>query len=122
MMAGRVKARRQPLEAWSWAARGGRMWRDSAVAQPGSADVGWERELTGGAHASARGEREGAEDERRESKKKMYSMKYDKGARGPSGPMRGTTACKRGGPARWPGLAGLISIGKIQRVLIFEFK
>jgi hypothetical protein len=70
MMAGQVKARRQPLEAWSWAARGGRMWRDSAVAQLGSADAGWERELTGGAHASARGEREGAEDGRRESKKK----------------------------------------------------
>jgi hypothetical protein len=26
------------------------------------AGAGWERELTGGAHASARGEREGAED------------------------------------------------------------
>jgi hypothetical protein len=28
----------------------------------------------------------------------------------------------RSGLARWPGLAGLISIGKIKRVLIFEFK
>jgi hypothetical protein len=39
-MGGRVKARRQPLEARSWAAQGGRMWRDLAAAQPGSAGVG----------------------------------------------------------------------------------
>jgi hypothetical protein len=71
---------------------------------------------------SVRGEREGTEAGRRESKKKMYSVKYTKGVRGPSGPMRGTMACERDGPARRPGLAGLISIGKIQRVLIFEFK
>jgi hypothetical protein len=87
--------------------------------QPGSADAGWERELTGGADASARGEREGAEDRRRESKKKMYSAKYTKGVRGP---MRGMTACEWGGPGWQPGLAGFISIGKIQRVLIFKFK
>jgi hypothetical protein len=86
------------------------------------AGAGWERELTGRARALVRGEREGVEDGRRESKKKMYSMKYAKGARGPSGLMRGTTACERGGPAQRHGLAGLISIGKIQRVLIFEFK
>jgi hypothetical protein len=36
------------------------------VAQPGSAGMGWERELTGGAHASARAEREDIEDGRRE--------------------------------------------------------
>jgi hypothetical protein len=78
--------------------------------------VGWERELICGAHALARGEREGAEDRRRKSKKKMYSMRYAKGV---SGPRRGTTACEWGGLV-W--LAGLISIGKIQRVLIFEFK
>jgi hypothetical protein len=78
LMAGRVKARRQPLKARSWVARGGRTWRDSVAAQPGLAGAGWERELIGGAHASARGEREGAEDERRESKKKAYSVKYTK--------------------------------------------
>jgi hypothetical protein len=74
------------------------------------------------ARVSRRRVGEGAEDGRRESKKKMYSVKYAKGARGPSGTMRGMTACEQGGPARWPGLAGLISIGKIQRVLIFKFK
>jgi hypothetical protein len=52
----------------------------------------WERELIGRAHASARGEREGVDDGRRESKKKLYSMKYAKGACGPSAPMRGMTA------------------------------
>jgi hypothetical protein len=60
-MAGRVKVRRQPLEVRSWAARGGRMRWDSAAAQPGSIGTGWERELTGGAHALARGEREGTD-------------------------------------------------------------
>jgi hypothetical protein len=90
-MARRVKARRQPLEARSWMTRGGRMWRDSVVTQPGLAGMGWERELTDGAHASMRGEREGAEDGRRESKKKTYSTKYAKGAHVP---MRGMTACE----------------------------
>jgi hypothetical protein len=50
-MVGQVKVRRQPLEARSWVAWGGRMWRDSAMAQLGSADAGWQRELLGGAHA-----------------------------------------------------------------------
>jgi hypothetical protein len=85
----------------------------------GSADARRDSELTGGAHVSARGEREGIEDGRRESKKKAYSVKYVKGACGSSRSMRGTMACERGGPAWRP---GLISIGKIQRVLIFEFK
>jgi hypothetical protein len=53
--------------------------------QSGSASVGWERELTGGAHASARGEREDVEDGRRESKKKTYYVEYAKGTHGPSG-------------------------------------
>jgi hypothetical protein len=102
--------------------QGGRTRWDSAAVEPGSAGMGWERELTGGTHALVRGEREGAEDGRRESKKKTYSVKYAKGTRGLSEPMRGMMACEQGGPARRPGLAGLISIGKIQRVLIFEFK
>jgi hypothetical protein len=59
--------------------------------------MGWERELTGGAHASMRAEREDAEDGRRESKKKIYSAEYAKGARGPSGPTKGMVACGRGG-------------------------
>jgi hypothetical protein len=46
-----------------------------------------------------RGEVEDAEYGRRESKKKMFSAEYAKGARGPSGPMKGTVACGRGGPA-----------------------
>jgi hypothetical protein len=86
-MAGRVKARRQPHEAWSWAAQGGRGWQDLAAVQLGSSNMGWERELIGGAHASVRGERLGVGPMRG-----MYSVKYTKGAGGLSGPMRGMTA------------------------------
>jgi hypothetical protein len=57
----------------------------AAVAQPGSAGAGWKKELTSGAHASARGEREGAKNGRHESKKKTSSAKYAKGTRGSSG-------------------------------------
>jgi hypothetical protein len=67
------------------AARRGRTQRDSAVAQSGSAGVGWRKELTSGPHPSARGEREGTENGRRESKKKTSSTKYAKGTRGLSG-------------------------------------
>jgi hypothetical protein len=42
-MVGRVKARKQPLEVRSWATQRGRTRRDSAIAQPGSTDSGWER-------------------------------------------------------------------------------
>jgi hypothetical protein len=38
--------------------------------------------LTSGVHASAKGEREGADDGRRESKKKTYFCKYANSARG----------------------------------------
>jgi hypothetical protein len=82
-------------------ARGGRTWRDSVAVQPGLAGAGWERELTGGAHTSARGEREDVEDGRHESQKKTYSVEYAKGVRGPSGPTMGMAACGRGGPAWW---------------------
>jgi hypothetical protein len=64
---------------WSWAAREGQTRWDLAAAQPGSAGAGWERQLTGRVHASARGEREGTEDRKHESKKKMYDAKYAKG-------------------------------------------
>jgi hypothetical protein len=67
-----------------------------------------------------RGEREGAEDGRHESNKKTYYVKYARGAGGPSGPIRGTMACKRGGPVWWPGLAGLISIGKNSKGFYFQ--
>jgi hypothetical protein len=43
------------------------------------------KDLTSGVHASARGEREGADDGRRESKKKTYFCKYANGACGLSG-------------------------------------
>jgi hypothetical protein len=66
-------------------ARRGRTRRDSAEAQSGSAGAGWRKELTSGAHASARGERKGTGNGRRESKKKTSSAKYAKGTHGPSG-------------------------------------
>jgi hypothetical protein len=47
---------------------------------------GGERALTGGAYASVRGEREGNEDGRSESKRKAYFREY---AKGPRRPMRG---------------------------------
>jgi hypothetical protein len=65
---------------------------DSTATRSGSTSAGWERELTSGAHASVRGEREDAEDGRHESKKKRYSTEYAKGARGP---MKGTEAYGR---------------------------
>jgi hypothetical protein len=43
-------------------------------------------------------------------------------ARGPIGPGEEGDSSRRSGLAWRPGLAGLISIGKIKRVLIFEFK
>jgi hypothetical protein len=43
-MAGRAKARRQPLKARRLAAWGGQMRWDSVAAQLGSAGSGWQRE------------------------------------------------------------------------------
>jgi hypothetical protein len=43
-------------------------------------------------------------------------------AHGPAGPGEEGGSPGRSGPAWRPGLAGLIFIGKIKRVLIFEFK
>jgi hypothetical protein len=61
-MVGRVTAR-GGISRCGIAARRGRTWRDSAVAQSGSAGVGWRKELTSEAHASARGEREGVNEQ-----------------------------------------------------------
>jgi hypothetical protein len=97
---GRVKARRRPLKAQRWAAWGGRTRCDSMAAQSGSTGAGWERELTGRAHALARGEREVIEDRRHDPKKKTYSAEYAKGALRPSGPTKGMAACGRGGLVR----------------------
>jgi hypothetical protein len=95
-MAGRVKAATRGAEL-------GEVGRpsewDSVVARPGSTGARWERELIGEAHASAREERE-AEDGRRESNKKTYSAEYNKGVRGPSRQMKGTSTCRRGGLVR----------------------
>jgi hypothetical protein len=53
--------------------------------RPGSVGAVEKKKLTSGVHASARGEREGTDDGRRESKKKTYFYKYANGARGLSG-------------------------------------
>jgi hypothetical protein len=53
--------------------------------RPGSTDAVGKKKLTSGAHVSAGGKREGADDGRRESKKKTYFYKYANGARGLSG-------------------------------------
>jgi hypothetical protein len=55
--------------------------------RPSSAGAVEKKDLTSGVHASARGEREGADDRRRESKKKAYFCKYANAcAGGPAGP------------------------------------
>jgi hypothetical protein len=53
--------------------------------RPRSVSAVEKKKLTSGVHASARGERESADDGRRESKKKTYFCKYANGARGLSG-------------------------------------
>jgi hypothetical protein len=68
-----VKATTQGVEL------GGAGRPDVARFNSGAAGMGWDRELIGGAHASARGGREDAEDGRRKSKRKTYSQKYANG-------------------------------------------
>jgi hypothetical protein len=60
--------------------RSGKWWRGR-----GRGGAVEKKDLTSGVHASARGEREGADDGRRESKKKTHFCKYANGARGLSG-------------------------------------
>jgi hypothetical protein len=74
------------------------------VARPGSAGAVEKMNLTCGAHASTRGEREGADDGRRESKKKTYFAKYAKaGAGWLAGPS---------GLAVWAGRSWFRSVGR----------
>jgi hypothetical protein len=74
------------------------------VARLGAAGAMGKTDPTGGVHVSARGEREGADDGRRESKKKTYFAKYAKaGAGWPAGPS---------GLAVWAGKSGFRSAGR----------
>jgi hypothetical protein len=62
----------------STASRGAKRVARGAVARPGSAGAVGKTDPTGGVHASARGERECADDGRHDSKKKTYFAKYAK--------------------------------------------
>jgi hypothetical protein len=74
------------------------------VAWPGSAGAVGKMNPTCGIHASVRGEREGADDGRRQSKKKTYFAKYAKaGAGWPAGPS---------GLAVWAGKSWFRSAGR----------
>jgi hypothetical protein len=110
-----------------WEAEHGGIWRRCS---PRSAGTGWERWLTSGARPSVRGEREGAEDGRHESKRKAYSGEYTKGwaskGRWPTEEVgrRG----ERGGGREaggWLGqkgrMAGWADKEKNRKVLIFKF-
>jgi hypothetical protein len=74
--------------------------------RPGSAGTVEKKEPTSGAHVSAGGEREGADDGRRESKKKTYFCKYANGARRLSGlgrPVGFGLRERRGASGSWLG-------------------
>jgi hypothetical protein len=58
---------------------GGRTWWDWRRRGLGLASMGWTRGLPGWARTSVSGEREGTEDGRCESKRKVYSGEYAKG-------------------------------------------
>ena len=62
----------------STASRGAERAARGAVARRGSAGAVGKMDPTSGVHTSARGEREGADDGRRDSKKKTYFAKYAK--------------------------------------------
>jgi hypothetical protein len=62
----------------STASRGVERAVQGAVARLGSTGAVGKTDPTGGVHTSARGEREGSDDGRRDSKKKKYSAKYAK--------------------------------------------
>jgi hypothetical protein len=73
-------AQRHPRRGAGGAGSGG-----AAETRPGSAGAVGKMNPTCGVHASARGEREGADDGRREAKKKMACAKYANDASGLSG-------------------------------------
>jgi hypothetical protein len=66
----------------STASRGAEREARGAVARPGSTGAVGKTDPTGGVHTSARGEREGTDDRRRDSKKKTYFAKYAKAGTG----------------------------------------
>jgi hypothetical protein len=66
------------------------------------------KELRGGAYTSARGEREGVEDGRRNPKKKTHSAKYAKSPRGPDGPSKEVVAY-----GWWSSVGRLVHLGQI---------
>jgi hypothetical protein len=90
------------------------MQQDSVAVQPGLADVGWERELTGGAHASVRGEREDIEDgmEGMNQRRKCILWNTPKVRAGQAGqrreqrPAEEAGRCGEGGRGRPVGLGG----------------
>jgi hypothetical protein len=84
-----------------------RLDRASRCSKLGDGDLWWhgrawrhgrrKRELIGGAHMSARGEREGGEEGRRDSKRKTHSTKYAKVLIGRLGQAKGqAAACGEG--------------------------
>jgi hypothetical protein len=104
---GKVMARRHPRSGAGGAGSGG-----TVETRPGLAGAVEKTKPTSGAHVSAGGWREVAENRRRESKKKTYFCKYVNGARGPSGvgwqswlrPVGGEGPAGPAGPkAEWAG-------------------
>jgi hypothetical protein len=77
---GAVMAQRHPRRGAGGAGSGG-----AVETRPRSAGAVGKTNPTCGAHVSARGERKGADDGRRESKKKTYFCKYANDARGLAG-------------------------------------
>jgi hypothetical protein len=76
------------------------------------------KELTGGAHTSARGEREGANDGRRNPKKKTQSAEYAKGVYRPDGPRREVAACRVMGQQGQIGLAGPDPMRNSEKIIL----
>jgi hypothetical protein len=80
--------------------------------RPGSAGAVEKKGLTSGVHASARGEREGADDGRREIKKKTACAKYAKaGAGWPAGPRR-VGPVGRPRPGKWQAGWAEVRVGR----------
>jgi hypothetical protein len=95
---GAIMAQRHPRRGAGGAGSGG-----AVETRPGSAGAVEKKNLTSGAHVSARGERKGADDGRRESKKKTYFCKY------------ANDACGLAGWAEWAGGLGPGRVGPVDR-------